>query len=138
MSVQEKLQDLVRSYPKVKIKVKKKKGTCRFSFVVAERKVFLSRKRLTYAARYRVNEEKKEVVFSEMLRETSSGLFGGSGSSMSGYSVNTLSGARKGNISEQSRLFGRKYDYSFDFESVRDRFREIAEENGYGFVYKIF
>ena len=56
-----------------------KDGSLFLQFVIAERKSFLSKKKLTYRSKLRVNDEKKEVTFFEMLSESSAGLSAGSG-----------------------------------------------------------
>ncbi|HHB76284.1 MAG TPA: hypothetical protein ENK84_07050 [Desulfobulbus sp.] len=116
----------------------KRKGRYQFSYTVAERKVFLSTRRLVYTARFRINEKKKEIIFSEMLKESSSGLLAASGFGFKAESYNTLSRARKGIIEEQSRLFGRDYTYCFDFSEIRGKIEKIVRTNGYLFTYKIF
>ena len=116
----------------------KRKGRYRFSVTVAQRKVFLSSRRLVYTARFRINEKKKEIIFSEMLKESSSGLLAASGFGFKTESYNTLSKARKGVIEEQSRLFGKDYTYCFDFSEIRGKIENIARTNGYLFTYKIF
>jgi len=116
----------------------KRKGRYLFSVTVAERKVFLSTRRLVYTARFRINEKKKEIIFSEMLKESSSGLLAASGFGFKTESYNTLSKARKGIIEEQSRLFGKDYTYCFDFSEIRGKIEKIARTNGYLFTCKIF
>ncbi len=41
-------------------------------------------------------------------------------------------------IEEQSRLFDKKYNYKFDFNSFRDPIKDICSKFGYKFNYKIF
>ena len=120
-----------------------KKGIFEFKAVIAERKAFLSKKKLTYSLKFRINEESKEIKFTEMLMESGFGMSGGTGDDMSpgfGFkteSYNTLSGPREGSIKEQSDLFGKKYDYQFDWGTVRKNIEEIASKNGYQFKYQI-
>jgi len=122
---------------------KEKNGVFEFKAVIAERKSFLSTKKLTYSAKLRISDETKEVKFTEMLVERGFGLSGGSGDGMSpgfGFkaeSFNTLSGARLGSISEQSNLFGKTYDYLFDWGVVRKKVEETAKKNSYRFKYQI-
>jgi hypothetical protein len=52
-------------------------------------------------------------------------------------SYNTLNGPREGSIQEQSNLFGKKYEYLFDWGTVRRNIEEIANKNGYQFKYQI-
>ena len=44
---------------------KEKKGVWEFSATIAERKVFLSKKKLTYSAKMRIDDDAKVVKFSE-------------------------------------------------------------------------
>ncbi|MDD5370335.1 MAG: hypothetical protein PHQ40_14725 [Anaerolineaceae bacterium] len=122
-----------------------KKGVWDFSTTIAERKAFLSKKKLTFAVKMRVDEAAKAVKYSEMLMEAGSGLSSGGGfddgiSPGFGFkteSYNTFGGARKGTIEEQSKLFGKEYAYAFDFSEVRTKVKEVAEKAGYQFEYQI-
>ncbi len=115
----------------------KRKGRYLFYVTIAERKVFLSRRRLVYRAKLRINDKKKEVIFQEMLKETSSGLLPATGYGFKTESYNTLNKERKGVIEEQSRLFGKDYTYRFDFSEIRSKIKGVVKENGYLFTYKL-
>lgn len=111
--------------------------------VIAERKAFLSRQKLLYTARFRVDEDAREVRFTEMLTERKSGLgAGGSdlgpgvGSKKSSFAAGT--GGLEGVVDERSSLFGQKYDYTFDYKQVRSAVKEAAEAENYAFNYKIW
>lgn len=125
---------------------KDKKGVWEFSTVIAERKAFLSTKKLTYSARVKIDEEAKMVNYSEMLIEAGSGLssggFDGDSGMSSGFgfkteSYNTMNGGREGNIEEQSNLFGKKFEYKFDYKEIRTKIEEAAKSAGYKFEYQI-
>ena len=124
--------------------VKEKRETLSFKKVIAERKAFLSKKKLEYSGTIKINSEEKGVVFSDMLKESGSGLSTGGDSEMSsgfGFSATTYSSGlkgRSGNIKEQSELFGKKYDYSFKYEEIREKIEDICKEEGYFFKYSIF
>ena len=105
---------------------------------LAERKVLLAKKRLVYMATFRLKERKNELIFSERLTETGGGLTGMMGFSGETESWNTLSGARKGSIEQQSTLFGKRYDYTFDYARIREQVQKICERHGYHFQYRIF
>src|SRR3990172_3280319 len=62
--------------------LKQEKGLFTLEYTVAERKAFLSKKKLVYSAKFRIDEDKQEVRFTEMLKESGLGL--SSGSSFSG------------------------------------------------------
>ena len=115
-------------------------GSARMEAVIAERKAFLSRKKLTYICRFRVDEAAKEVRFFEMLKESGFGLSSGGGdegmSAGFGFkkeTYNTFGKERTGTIEEQSRLFGKDYAYTFDFGPFREAARKAAEGAGYRF-----
>jgi hypothetical protein len=122
-----------------------KKGVWDFSATIAERKAFLSKKKLTYSLRIRIDDGTKVVKFSEMLMEASSGLSSGgdfdsgmsTGFGIKTESYNTFKGARQGTIEEQSRLFGKDYSYQFDYSGIRSKVQAVVENAGYQFEYQI-
>ena len=124
---------------------KEKKGVWEFSATIAERKAFLSKKKLTYSAKMRIDDNAKVVKFSEMLIEAGSGFTSGGGydegmSTGFGFkteSYNTTSGAREGSIQEQSNLFGKKFEYKFDYKEIRSKAEVAAKSADYRFEYQI-
>jgi len=122
-----------------------KKGVHTLERVVAERKTFLSRKKLLYRAKFRIVEEKKEVHFTELLKESGFGLSSGSvdtemspGFGFKKETYKTGMGPREGSIEEQSTLFGKQYTYTFDFGTVRKAVESAAQAAGYTFQWKFF
>ncbi len=141
MSVADELKGIVSRIP---AKINEKKSIYEFEVVVAERKAFLSKQKLVYSAKFRVDEANKEVRFTEMLKESGAGVSsGGIDSDMSpgfGFkkeSYNTMSGPRAGTIEEQSNIFGKKYQYNFDVGTIRKEFESKAKQHGYKFSYKV-
>lgn len=138
----EQIQNALKSYTG---EWKDKKGVWEFSSLIAERKAFLSTKKLTYSARIKIDDSAKSVNFSEMLAEVGSGLSSGSsfddgmstGFGFKTESYNTMSGAREGNIEEQSNLFGKKFDYKFDYKEIRTKIESAIKNLGYEFKYQI-
>jgi hypothetical protein len=118
-----------------------KKGLWDFSAVIAERKAFLAKKKLTYSLKMRVDDTAKTVKFSEMLMEAGSGFSSGgdmdSGFGFKTESYNTFSGARSGTIEEQSTLFGKDYSYTFNYAEIRNKVQAVAEQAGYKFEYQV-
>ena len=121
-----------------------KDGSARMEAVIAERKAFLSKKKLTYVCRFRVDEPAREVRFLEMLKESGFGVSsgGGDGEMSPGFgfkkeSYNTFGKERGGSIEEQSKLFGKDYSYTFDFGAFRGAVRKAAEDAGYRFEVKL-
>ena len=122
--------------------LKEKRGVYSIKFTVAERRVFLSKRKLIYSAKFRVDEGKKEVRFTEMLRESSSGMSAGDGDVGPGFgfkkeTYKTGTGPREGSIKEQSKLFGVQYSYTFDFSTVRTFVEKEAAKAGYAFRYQV-
>jgi len=122
-----------------------KKGLWEFSAVIAERKVFLSKKKITYSMKFRIDDVLKTVKFSEMLAKAGSGLSTGgdfdndfsSGFGFKKETYNTIGGARQGSIEEQSTLFGKDYTYQFRYEEIREKVQAAVQNAGYQFVYQI-
>jgi hypothetical protein len=138
------LQDEIRGvFSALPAEISEKKGLFTVEYVVAERKSFLSKKKLVYIAKYRIDEDKGEIRFTEMLKESGSGLSGGGdfGSSPGfGFKKETYKtggGAREGVIEEQSGLFGKQYSYTFDFKAIRAAMEKKAREAGFAFKYQI-
>jgi hypothetical protein len=123
-----------------------KDGVYRMSMTVAERKAFLSRKKLEYIASFKIDDAGKKMSYTEMLKESGSGVTGAEDFDESGMTTGfgfktetyrTGPGPREGTIIEQSDFFGRKYDYRFDFRKVRERVEQLAEREGYRFFYEL-
>lgn len=127
-------------------KLSEKKGVYTLEILIAERKAFLSKKKLRYIAKFRIVDENKELKFTEMLAESGSGLSSGGGDFDSGMSAgfgfkketyNTMNGGREGSIEEQSNLFGKDYSYNFDYKMIRSKFEDLAKNEEYDFKYQI-
>jgi hypothetical protein len=111
------IDEIKKAFENYDGKWNEKKGVWDFSATIAERKTFLSKKKLTYAVKMRIDDDAKVVRISEMIIEVGSGLSSGGGfddgmSTGFGFkteSYNTFSGARRGTIEEQSKLFGKDY-----------------------------
>ena len=124
---------------------KEKKGLCEMSKVIAERKAFLSKKKLTYTTKFRIDDDAKSIVFSEYLAEKGSGISSGGdfdsdmspGFGFKKTSYKTGTSGISGSIQEQSDLFGKQYTYEFKYEEIRNKIEELAQKEGYIFEYKI-
>ena len=141
------LNDTISAYSNtLSGKLSEKKGVYTLEILIAERKAFLSKKKLRYIAKFRIVDENKELKFTEMLAESGSGLSSGGGDFDSGMSAgfgfkketyNTMNGGREGSIEEQSNLFGKEYSYNFDYKMIRSKFEDLAKNEGYNFKYQI-
>jgi hypothetical protein len=105
-----------------------KDGSLAMETLVAERKAFLSK--------LRVNDGARAVTFWEMLVEKGSGVSGGDDMAPGfGFKKETYSTKGKelsGSIEEASSLFGKDFDYNWDYGVVRNMVRGAAEAAGYG------
>ena len=123
----------IKAYAKsIPAELKEKRGSCDLSFTVAERKALLSKQKLTYQAKFRIDEAEKIVRFAELLKEASSGMDAGMGFKTESYSTGK-GGQQNSVIEQQSQQFGKKYEYQFDFKAVRSQIESLAKEAGYTF-----
>lgn len=141
MALQEDIKQVFSAFP---AEFSEKKGVITVEYVVAERKSFLSKKKVTYIAKYRIDQDKKEVRFTEMLKESGSGLSSGgfdddspSGFGFKKETYKTGMGGREGTIEEQSNLLGAKYSYKFDFKAIRGAIEKKVRDAGFAFTYQI-
>jgi len=132
LSLKERLIDVSKTLPATF--EEQKDGTLKLEFKVAERKVFLSKKTLTYRAKLRVDEAYRVVKLFEILKETGLGLSSGDMSPGFGFKVETYKTTgkqREGTIEELSKLFGKDYKYSWDYSTVRKMVEQEANKMGY-------
>lgn len=135
MSLKEDLMEVSKGFP-AEFK-QQKDGSLILQFVIAERKAFLSKKKLTYKNKVRINDEKKEIIFFEMLSESNAGLSAGSGFEFKKETYGIKGKEREGKIEEMSNLFGKNYQYSFDYKKIREAIKEEARKTGYSFSIKL-
>ena len=132
------LIEQIKSYAlSIPAEMTEKKGLYRIQFTVAERKAFLSKQKLEYQAQLRVDDSSKTVKFTEMLQEASSGMES-PGMTFKTESFKTGKGGQlESVIEQQADLFGKKYDYMFDFKAIRGKIESLAKDAGYDFQYQI-
>jgi hypothetical protein len=121
--------------------LREKRGVYELTIIVAQRKAFLNRQKLEYKAKFKIDNNSKILSFTEMLKESGAGLSSGETSPGFGFKAETYNirgKKREGTIEEQSNLFGKKYEYKFDFKAVRSKVEEFADNAGYHFKYQIF
>jgi len=116
---------------------RQKDGSLAMEALIAERKAFLSKRKLTYKCKLRVNDGTRSVTFWEMLLEKGSGVSGGDdmapGFGFKKETYGTKGKERSGSIEEVSSLFAKDFDYTWDYAAVRTAARAAAEAAGYGF-----
>lgn len=140
------MQDQIADYAaKIGANLKSKSDVYELNKVIAERKAFLSKKKLTYTAKIKVDSNNKTMLFSEYLKESGSGISAGGdfdsnispGFGFSKTTYKTGTDGISGSIEEQSNLFGKQYNYDFKYQQVREKVESLAKEFGYTFDYKI-
>lgn len=137
MNLKESIIKLSSEFPD-KIK-EERDGILKLEFKVAERKVFLSHKTLMYKARMRVDDDKKEVRFFEILKEKGLGISSGDatdiapGLDFKKETYKVTGKGREGTIEELSKLFGKEYKYSVDYATVRKKIEKESKNAGYTF-----
>ncbi len=134
--------EIVQFVAAIPTRLEEKGGLYSFVFVVAERKALLSKKKLTYSAQFRIDDEKREVRFTEMLKESGGGFSSGSDDLGPGFgfkkeTYKTGAGPREGSIEEQSCLFAKQYKYAFDVAKIRTSIESLATKAGYRFAYQL-
>jgi hypothetical protein len=123
--------------------VPQKDGSLKLEAVVAERKSFLSKRKLTYICRLRVDDPARQVRFFEMLKESGFGVGGGGdvdGGAGFGVKKEVYSSSgrvSRANLTEQSTLFGKDYSYKLDFGKFREAVRQACVAAGYAFEVKL-
>jgi hypothetical protein len=111
--------------------------------LVAEQKSLLSKKKVEYLARFKVDEKDRVVRFFEMLKESGSGMSGGDTSDFGGgwgvtKTTYKMSGSGiEGTLEAQGSLLGQKFGFTFDYGRIRKAVQVIAEKNGYRFEYQV-
>jgi hypothetical protein len=134
MSLIAEIQSYTRTIP---ADLKESKGVYELTILVAERKAFLSSQKLVYLAKFRIHDDEKRIRYFEMLKESGSGVSTGSDFDSSpgfGFKTETYKtggSGREGTIEQQSSLFGKKYEFRFDYRSVRGKIEELAKTEGY-------
>ncbi len=138
--LREEIRKVIADLP---LSLKEEKNSFILEGLLAERKAFLSSKKISYIARFRFDESKKELRFTEMLKETGSGLSMGNVDDTPGFGFKTetyktsCGKPREGTIEEQSALFGKKYSYQFNYACIRKKIETLAVSNGYTFHYSL-
>ena len=114
-----------------------KDGSLKGEAVLAERKAFLSKKKLTYKCKARVDDASRTVRFWEMLMEKGSGVSSGPddfgpGVGFKAGTYKTGGKERSGSIEEASSYLGKDYSYQWDYAAVRTALQQVAAAAGYG------
>lgn len=132
------IDDLAAASAALPVRLSRQKdGSLRGEAVLAERKAFLSKKKLTYTCRVRADDATRTVRFWEMLVEKGSGMSSGMddvgpGIGFKAGTYKTGGKERSGSIEEVSSLFGKDYSYQWDYAAVRTALQQVSAAAGYG------
>ena len=131
------IDSIVAFAKSVGAEVKVKRDTVEIQKIVADRKTFLSKEKLTYQAKLRVDQKENMVHFFESLKESSAGMSSpGVSVQKTKYKVG-LSGQQESEFEQQAEFLGQKYDYQFDFKTVRTSIEKYSREAGFDFHYQV-
>ncbi len=130
MSIEEELRGIAAEFG---LDSKEEKGVVALSRPAAEKKGFLSKRKVTYRALYKIDPEKKELHFTEFLVESGSGA-GGTGSES--WSTGRDKEGPEGRVGKRMSALAKKYQIHFPAVEVGVRFRQAAEAGGYAFTYQ--
>ena len=123
------------------VKCKDDRGEAKL--VLAEKKSFLSKKKVEYQAKFRVDDDERVVRFFEMLKETGSGVSGGSADDVGGgfgfkkETYKSGGGGREGTLEAQGNMLGKTYSFTFDYGRARTAAEGVAAQHGYRFEYQL-
>lgn len=138
--IKKELIEIGKKYPNNFIE--KRGGIFLLDLIIASRKAFLRTDKLTYHSRLKVDVNKNEIIFFEILKESGAGFgTGGADEFGTGFGFKVektkigINGKREGLIKEQSDLFGKKYKYEFDFKKIRQDVESIAKKFKLDFKY---
>jgi hypothetical protein len=141
MNVAEEIKTYLADEVSAQVSAKADKGEAKL--VVAEQRSMLSKKKVEYSAKFKVDDKERAVRFFEMLKESGSGMTSGDvGAFGGGWGVSKttykMGGAGiEGNLEEQGALLGKKFAFTFDYGRIRNAVKAIAERNGYSFEYQV-
>lgn len=137
------MENKIREYfKKVGLNPQNKGGVFYLNSTLAKRDLPISKRNVTYKAKYKIDKERKIVYFNEMLKEVNSGFLGSDDSPIGITQKTELyrvsPSGRSGKIKETSKIAKEEYSYELDFGKIRKELKEIVESNNYKFKYKIF
>ncbi len=141
MSIIDEIKTYLADEAGAQVTIKKNGGEAKL--LVAEQKSMLSKKKVEYSAKFKVDDKEREVRFFEMLKESGSGMSGGDSSDFGGgwgvtkTSYKTGPGGIEGTLEAQGALLGKKFAFTFDYGKIRNAVKAIAEQNGYRFEYQV-
>jgi len=142
------IEEIKRIASEIPAELKEDKGLFTLECTVGKRKVLITKQRYVYSAKFRIDENKKEVRFTETLKESDFGISMGAGAVDSlGFGflkegANQTEAAPKEGLKEEtgkepSELSDKEESDMVDFSRIRSMIEAEAVKAGYTFKYKL-
>lgn len=138
------IEEIKRIASTIPAELKENKGLFTLECTVGERTVLLSKQKFVYRAKFRIDENKREVRFTEMLNESGFGFSVGMDAGRGlGFSFKkketpkTEAAPKEGTSKAPSEPSGKADSDTVDFSKVRSMIEAEAVKAGYTFKYKL-
>ena len=138
------IEEIKRIASEIPAELREDKGLFTLECAVGEKRVLITRQRYVYRAKFRINEKKREIRFTEMLKESDFGV------SMGADAVDSLGFGflKKGTDQTEARPkvgagkeppepSDKDESDTVDFSRIRNMIEAAAVEAGYTFKYKL-
>ena len=138
------IEEIKRIASEIPAQLRENKGLFTLECNVGEKKVLITRQRYVYSAKFRIDENKKEVRFTETLKESDFGI------SMGADAVDSLGFGflkkgtnqtevkpKEGTSREPSEPSDKEESDTIDFSRIRNMIEAEAVKAGYTFKYKL-
>ena len=107
-----------------------------FTKILGERRLLFLRQRVVFKARFRLDEEKRELRVHEELWERGAGLARETGAG-SQKEVCELGKKREGQISARFSLLSSRFRFEFDHTQFHQELENLAQKFGYTVRYQV-
>lgn len=138
------VEEIKRIASEIPAQLKENKGLFTLECNVGEKKVLITRQRYVYSAKFRIDENKKEVRFTETLKESAFGISMGAGAVdslgfgfMKKETRQTKTAPKEGTGKEPSEPSDKEESDTIDFSRIRSMIEAAAVKAGYTFKYKL-
>lgn len=138
------IEEIKRIADEIPAELREDKGLFTLECNVGEKRVLITRQRYVYSAKFRIDEKKKEVRFTEMLKESAFGISMGADSVESlGFGFKkkgtnqTEVKPKKGTSKEPLESSDKEESDTIDFSKIRSMLETAVVKAGYTFKYKL-
>ena len=142
------VEEIKRIASEIPAQLKEDKGLFTLECNVGEKRVLITRQMYVYSAKFRIDEKKKEVRFTETLKESDFGISMGAGAVDSlgvGFKKKETrqtktapkEGPKEGTGKEPSESSDKEESDTVDFSRIRSMIEAAAVKAGYTFKYKL-